>query len=56
MLPPEILQIFEMARLPIELVVVFLLIQIRARLENHKVRLAVVERNLGISYPEEFKQ
>ncbi len=55
-IPPEISAWLELARFPLELVGIVLLMQIRARVDNHKVRIAIVEKNLGIHYPEEFKQ
>lgn len=54
--PHEISAVLEVLRFPLEVTGLILLMQIRARLDNHRARLAAVEKNLGIDYPEEFKQ
>lgn len=48
--------VLEVIRFPLETVGIILLLSIRSRLDNHRARIAVLEKNLGINYPEEFKQ
>lgn len=55
-IPPELSAFLEILRFPLETAGIILLMQIRSRVDNHKVRIGIVEKNLGIHYPEEFKQ